>query len=157
MGSPSPKHTCLKLVISNKEQIFVKGTWFSSYFDLFITDGLHSWTCHGIFPFYWFRKIPTQKFYSHFFADLSLIGVLHFLLCNVLGGFLQRLRKRLKREHLSGINPFRSILIWVRSIQDFNNPVLFMGLMMLVLGTKGSAFLDFINILILVNCIFSVV
>ncbi|TMW96308.1 hypothetical protein EJD97_007595 [Solanum chilense] len=47
MGSSSPKHTCLKLVIANKEQIFVKGTWFSSYFDLFITDGLHSWTCHA--------------------------------------------------------------------------------------------------------------
>ncbi|XP_027773806.1 DNA repair protein XRCC4 isoform X2 [Solanum pennellii] len=47
MGSSSPQHTCLKLVISNKEQIFVKGTWFSSYFDLFITDGLHSWTCHA--------------------------------------------------------------------------------------------------------------
>ncbi|XP_055832535.1 DNA repair protein XRCC4 [Solanum dulcamara] len=47
MGSASPKHTCLKLEIPNKEQIFVKGTWFSSYFDLFITDGLQSWTCHG--------------------------------------------------------------------------------------------------------------
>lgn len=66
MGSASPKHTCLKLDIPNKEQIFVKGTWFSSYFDLFITDGLQSWTCHGIFPFFCFLKI-------------------HFLLCNLWG------------------------------------------------------------------------
>ncbi|MCD9560840.1 DNA repair protein xrcc4 [Datura stramonium] len=53
MGLASPKHTCLKLEIPNKahpgekEQIFVKGTWFSSYFDLFITDGLQAWTCHA--------------------------------------------------------------------------------------------------------------
>ncbi|XP_059298973.1 DNA repair protein XRCC4-like [Lycium ferocissimum] len=49
MGSTSPKHTCLKLEIgnNNKELIFVKGTWFSSHFDLFITDGLQAWTCHA--------------------------------------------------------------------------------------------------------------
>lgn len=47
MGSANPKHTCLKLEIGNKEQIFVKGTWFSSYFHLFITDGLQAWTCHA--------------------------------------------------------------------------------------------------------------
>ncbi|OIT28593.1 PREDICTED: DNA repair protein XRCC4-like [Nicotiana attenuata] len=48
MGSASPKHTCLKLEIPSKtqrERIFVKGTWFSSHFDLFITDGLQAWTC----------------------------------------------------------------------------------------------------------------
>ncbi|XP_016479643.1 DNA repair protein XRCC4 isoform X1 [Nicotiana tabacum] len=48
MGSASPKHTCLKLEIPSKtqrERIFVKGTWFSSHFDLFITDGLEAWTC----------------------------------------------------------------------------------------------------------------
>ncbi|CAN4099589.1 unnamed protein product [Withania somnifera] len=47
MGSGNPKQTCLKLEIGNKEQIFVKGTWFPSHFDLFITDGLQAWTCHG--------------------------------------------------------------------------------------------------------------
>ncbi|KAK4365967.1 hypothetical protein RND71_013847 [Anisodus tanguticus] len=48
MGSESPKHTCLKLEIPrDKEQIFVKGTCFSSHFDLFITDGLQAWTCHA--------------------------------------------------------------------------------------------------------------
>ncbi|KAF3663939.1 DNA repair protein XRCC4 [Capsicum annuum] len=48
MGSASPKQTCLKLEIpNNKDKIFVKGTWYPSYFQLFITDGLHAWTCHG--------------------------------------------------------------------------------------------------------------
>lgn len=47
MRSASPKHTCIKLELPNKELIFVKGTWFSSYFDLFITDGLQAWTCHA--------------------------------------------------------------------------------------------------------------
>ncbi|XP_071732534.1 DNA repair protein XRCC4-like [Rutidosis leptorrhynchoides] len=39
----SPKHTCLKLEIP--QPIFIKGTWFSSHFNLDITDGLHAWTC----------------------------------------------------------------------------------------------------------------
>lgn len=147
MGSASPKHTCLKLEISSKtqkERIFVKGTWFSSHFDLFITDGLEAWTCLGIFPF-----IQTQSYIPNLFnlsPELSLIAILHIYFV-IIGVFsVQRRRKRQKIEHLSGINPFLSILIWVKSIWDFNSPALFMALMMLALGIKGSAFLIFIFI-----------
>ncbi|THG07056.1 hypothetical protein TEA_003220 [Camellia sinensis var. sinensis] len=49
----STKHTCLKLQLPNKSQpdqtepIFVKATWFSSRFDLSITDGLDAWTLNA--------------------------------------------------------------------------------------------------------------
>ncbi|XP_039146351.1 DNA repair protein XRCC4-like [Dioscorea cayenensis subsp. rotundata] len=44
----SDRHTCLKLELpSGHGPIFVKGTWFNSHFHLFITDGLHAWTCHA--------------------------------------------------------------------------------------------------------------
>ncbi|KAJ0974037.1 hypothetical protein J5N97_016002 [Dioscorea zingiberensis] len=44
----STRHTCLKLELPPGDgPIFVKGTWFDSHFDLSITDGLHSWTCHA--------------------------------------------------------------------------------------------------------------
>ncbi|XP_020258477.1 DNA repair protein XRCC4 [Asparagus officinalis] len=39
------RHTCLKLDLPLESSIFVKGTWFSSHFDLAITDGLNAWTC----------------------------------------------------------------------------------------------------------------
>ncbi|KAJ0954314.1 putative DNA repair protein XRCC4 [Helianthus annuus] len=42
----TPKHTCLKLQIPQHPQpIFIKGTWFSSHFNLSITDGSNAWTC----------------------------------------------------------------------------------------------------------------
>ncbi|KAF5738581.1 DNA repair protein XRCC4-like [Tripterygium wilfordii] len=42
------RHTCLKLQLSNAEDsIFVKGTWFDSHFDLFVTDGQQSWICNA--------------------------------------------------------------------------------------------------------------
>ncbi|CAI9761337.1 unnamed protein product [Fraxinus pennsylvanica] len=49
----SPRHTCVKLVISEpdneteSELIFVKGTWYLTRFDLSITNGLQAWTCHA--------------------------------------------------------------------------------------------------------------
>ncbi|CAA2987810.1 DNA repair XRCC4 [Olea europaea subsp. europaea] len=49
----SPRHTCVKLIISEpdnefeSERIFVKGTWYSTRFVLSITNGLHAWTCHA--------------------------------------------------------------------------------------------------------------
>ncbi|CAA3022391.1 DNA repair XRCC4 [Olea europaea subsp. europaea] len=49
----SPRHKCLKLVISEpdnvteSEPIFVKGTWYPTRFDLSITNGLQAWTCHA--------------------------------------------------------------------------------------------------------------
>ncbi|KAI3693110.1 hypothetical protein L6452_32940 [Arctium lappa] len=44
----SARHTCLKLQITqNPEPIFIKGTWFSSHFNLSITDGLNAWTCNA--------------------------------------------------------------------------------------------------------------
>ncbi|CAH9130976.1 unnamed protein product [Cuscuta epithymum] len=53
MESESHRHTCLKLEIPSRgeqepghfERIFVKGTWFTSRFDLSITNGLDAWTC----------------------------------------------------------------------------------------------------------------
>ncbi|KMZ58103.1 putative DNA-repair protein XRCC4 [Zostera marina] len=46
------RHTCLRLDIvdddpESKDIIFVKGSWFPSHFDLYITNGLHAWSCHG--------------------------------------------------------------------------------------------------------------
>ncbi|KAJ0673099.1 putative DNA repair protein XRCC4 [Helianthus annuus] len=44
----TPKHTCLKLQIPQHPQpIFIKGTWFSSHFNLSITDGSNAWSCTG--------------------------------------------------------------------------------------------------------------
>ncbi|XP_059650814.1 DNA repair protein XRCC4 [Cornus florida] len=49
----STRHTCLKLDLPNKseleetQQIFVKGTWFESRFQLFITNGLDAWICEA--------------------------------------------------------------------------------------------------------------
>ncbi|KAI7734397.1 hypothetical protein M8C21_013867 [Ambrosia artemisiifolia] len=44
----TPKHTCLKLLTpQNTQPIFIKGTWFPSYFHLSITDGLNAWTCNA--------------------------------------------------------------------------------------------------------------
>ncbi|KAM7488304.1 hypothetical protein LguiB_025788 [Lonicera macranthoides] len=46
----SPRHTCLKLQISNNnsdQPIFVKATWFSDHFELSVTDGLLAWICHA--------------------------------------------------------------------------------------------------------------
>lgn len=46
------RHTCLKLEVgedndSEKQTIFVKGTWFPSHFSLSITDGYDSWLCNA--------------------------------------------------------------------------------------------------------------
>ncbi|MFS7965874.1 putative DNA repair protein XRCC4 [Helianthus anomalus] len=42
------KHTYLKLQIPQHPQpIFIKGTWFSSHFNLSITDDSNAWTCTG--------------------------------------------------------------------------------------------------------------
>ncbi|KAJ0034056.1 hypothetical protein Pint_24665 [Pistacia integerrima] len=42
------RHSCLKLQIPNSsEPIFVKGTWYQTYFNLSITDGLNAWLCNA--------------------------------------------------------------------------------------------------------------
>uniref|UniRef100_M4E4Q9 Carbamoyl phosphate synthase ATP-binding domain-containing protein n=1 Tax=Brassica campestris TaxID=3711 RepID=M4E4Q9_BRACM len=41
------KHTCLRLVLSGTDPIFVKGTWHPSRFDISITDGSSSWLCNA--------------------------------------------------------------------------------------------------------------
>lgn len=41
------RHTCLKLEPQHTDPIFVKGTWFNSFFHLSITDGLQSWVCQA--------------------------------------------------------------------------------------------------------------
>nr|XP_043627862.1 DNA repair protein XRCC4 [Erigeron canadensis] len=49
MAEAAPKHTCLKLKISDNPEdqpIFIKGTWFPSRFCLSITDAQHAWTCN---------------------------------------------------------------------------------------------------------------
>ncbi|VFQ85388.1 unnamed protein product [Cuscuta campestris] len=50
MEPESSRHTCLKLEITSSgaadlERIFVKGTWFTSHFDLSISNGLDAWIC----------------------------------------------------------------------------------------------------------------
>ncbi|CAH9103969.1 unnamed protein product [Cuscuta europaea] len=53
MELESHRHTCLKLEIPGSseqepghfERIFVKGTWFTSRFDLSISNGLEAWIC----------------------------------------------------------------------------------------------------------------
>ncbi|KAL9671315.1 hypothetical protein QQ045_008883 [Rhodiola kirilowii] len=45
--SDAPRHTCLKLVLSDADPVFVKGTWFESRFDLEITDGFDAWICNA--------------------------------------------------------------------------------------------------------------
>ncbi|KAK4801294.1 hypothetical protein SAY86_021781 [Trapa natans] len=50
-SSESPRHSCLKLELSNPsqpnevERIFIKATWLDTHFDLSITNGLDSWIC----------------------------------------------------------------------------------------------------------------
>lgn len=40
--------TCARLSIGGLGSvIFIKALWFPSHFSLFITDGLHAWTCHA--------------------------------------------------------------------------------------------------------------
>lgn len=67
----SPRHTCLKLQISNNnnsdQPIFVKATWFSDHFDLSVTDGLLAWTCHGIPSLLLSFKLLLQNIhFTHF-------------------------------------------------------------------------------------------
>ncbi|CAF2076687.1 unnamed protein product [Brassica napus] len=45
--SERTKHTCLRLVLSSTDPIFVKGTWHPSRFDISITDGSSSWLCNA--------------------------------------------------------------------------------------------------------------
>ncbi|KAL0836868.1 hypothetical protein Bca101_088758 [Brassica carinata] len=45
--SERTKHTCLRLVLSGTDPIFVKGTWHPSRFDISITDGSSSWLCNA--------------------------------------------------------------------------------------------------------------
>ncbi|RRT60208.1 hypothetical protein B296_00036301 [Ensete ventricosum] len=52
VSSSFTRHTCLKLDLpvedpKAKDAVFVKGTWFPSFFDLAISDGLDAWTCHA--------------------------------------------------------------------------------------------------------------
>ncbi|XP_062108165.1 DNA repair protein XRCC4 [Humulus lupulus] len=39
----APRHSCLKLELKDADAIFVKGSWFDSRFELFLTDGHHAW------------------------------------------------------------------------------------------------------------------
>lgn len=71
------KHTCLRLVLSGTDPIFVKGTWHPSRFDISITDGSSSWLCNGTNPhdsnlFFFFF---VSFLWTDFFILLGLIGI----------------------------------------------------------------------------------
>ncbi|RZC52234.1 hypothetical protein C5167_020667 [Papaver somniferum] len=49
----SYRQTCLRLEIPGRENeqqevIFIKGNWFDSRFELFITDGINTWICKAL-------------------------------------------------------------------------------------------------------------
>lgn len=97
--SERTKHTCLRLVLSGTDPIFVKGTWHPSRFDISITDGSSSWLCNGTNP-----HDSNLFFFFFLFSSYELI----FLFFSVWSE-LKRRRRRWRSGRRSGTSRCRSI------------------------------------------------